>query len=65
VQDGDVFYKEGSTSYGVPIERDGVYRIEGLAPGPYKVTVMLGDKEASHTVQVESGKETLLDFSVK
>jgi len=65
VQDGDVFYKEGSTSYGVPIERDGVYRIEGLTPGPYKVTVMLGDKEASHTVQVESGKETLLDFSIK
>jgi len=65
IQDGDVFYKDGSASYGVPIDRDGTYRIEGLAPGHYKVSAIIGDKEASRTVQVEEGKETLADFVVK
>jgi hypothetical protein len=65
VQDGDVFYKDGSTSYGVPVERDGVYRIEGLAPGHYRVSAMVGDKEFSRTAQVEPGKETILDFVIK
>jgi hypothetical protein len=65
MQDGDVFYKEGSTSYGVPIEKDGAYRIEGLAPGQYKVSVMLGDRESSRVTQVETGKETVLDFVIK
>ncbi len=65
VQDGDVFYKEGTTSYGVPIEKDGSYRIEGLVPGSYKVSAMLGDRETSRSAQVEAGKETVLDFMVK
>ncbi len=65
VQDGDVFYKDGSASYGVPIDRDGTYRIEGLAPGQYRVTVMAGDKEVSRSVQVEAGRETVSDFVIK
>ncbi len=65
LQDGDVFYRDGSTSYGVPIEKDGTYRIEGLAPGQYKVSAMAGDKEVSKTGQAEAGKETLLDFAIK
>jgi len=64
VQDGDVFYKEGTTSYGVSLERDGTYRIEGLEPGQYQVSVMLGDKEESRRAQVEAGKEAVLDFVV-
>ena len=64
-QEGDVFYKEGSTSFGVPIERDGSYKIEGLAPGHYKISVMMGDKEVSRTAEVEAGKETVEDFVVK
>src|SRR5512144_472996 len=39
IADGDIFYREGNTSFGVPIEKDGTYRIEGLAPGQYKVFV--------------------------
>ena len=50
LQDGDVFYQDGNTSYGVSIDRDGTYRIEGLAPGQYKVSVMTGDKEVSRDV---------------
>jgi len=65
VQDGDVFYKDGNASYGVPIDRDGTYRIEGLAPGQYRVTVMAGDKEVSRAVAVEAGRETVSDFVVK
>jgi hypothetical protein len=65
VQEGDVFYKDGNASYGVPIDRDGTYRIEGLAPGQYRVTVMAGDREVSRTVSVEAGKETVTDFVVK
>ena len=42
--------RDGTTSYGVPIDRDGTYRIEGLAPGQYKVSVMIGEKEVSHDV---------------
>ena len=64
IADGDVFYREGSTSFGVPIEQDGTYRIEGLAPGQYKVTVVTGERETSHIGQVEAGKETLMDFIV-
>jgi len=64
ISDGDVFYREGNTSYGVPLEKDGTYRIEGLAPGEYKVSVMTGDRETSRTGRVEAGKETLMDFMV-
>jgi hypothetical protein len=65
LQDGDVFYKEGNTSYGVSIERDGSYRIEGLAPGQYKISVMAGDKDVSRTIQVDAGQEVPLDFVIK
>jgi hypothetical protein len=65
LQDGDVFYREGNTSFGVPIERDGTFRIEGLTPGQYKVSVMIGDKEVSRIGQAEAGKETTLDFRIK
>ena len=65
IPEGDVFYRDGDTSYGVSIDRDGTYRIEGLAPGQYKVTVMLGDKNVSQTARVEAGKETVADFVVK
>jgi hypothetical protein len=65
LQDGDVFYKEGAASYGVSIDRDGTYRIEGLTPGQYKISVMVGDREVSRTSQVEAGKEAVLDFVVK
>ncbi len=63
--DGDVFYKDGNASYGVSLDRDGTYKIEGLAPGSYKVSVMIGDKEVSRTIQVEAGKETIADFVIK
>ncbi len=65
LQDGDVFYRDGNSSFGVPIDRDGTYRIEGLTPGQYKVSVMIGDKEVSRTGQAEAGKETILDFMIK
>jgi hypothetical protein len=65
VQDGDVFYKEGSASFGVSIDRDGTYTIEGLAPGQYKVSVMSGDKEVSRAVTVDAGKGVVADFVVK
>jgi hypothetical protein len=65
VQDGDVFYKDANASYGVSIDRDGTYRIEGLAPGQYKVSVMVGDQQVSRTVQAEAGKETVMNFTVK
>jgi hypothetical protein len=64
IQDGDVFYKT-AMRYGVPIDRDGTYRIEGLAPGQYRVTVMTGDKEVSRNAAVEAGRETVTDFVVK
>jgi hypothetical protein len=65
IPEGDVFYRDGDTSYGVSIDRDGTYRIEGLAPGQYKVTVMLGDQNIPKTVEVEAGRETVADFVVK
>ena len=65
LQDGDVFYQDGATSFGVPIDRDGTYRIEGLAPGPYKVSVMSGEKNVSHNVPVDAGKESVMDFVIK
>jgi hypothetical protein len=65
LQDGDVFYRDGNTSFGVPIDRDGTYRIEGLAPGQYKVSVTIGDKEVSRVGQADASRETVLDFVVK
>ena len=64
LQDGDVFYRDGSTSFGVPLEKDGTYRIEGLAPGRYKISVMTGDKEVSSIGHADEGKETVLDFVI-
>ena len=65
LQEGDVFYRDGNTSFGVPVDRDGTYRIEGLTPGQYKVSVMVGDKNVSHQVAVEAAKESRQDFVVK
>ena len=65
LQEGDVFYSEGSTSYGVSIDPGGTYIIEGLAPGQYKISVIIGEKEVSRSAQVEAGKETVIDFMVK
>lgn len=65
VQEGDVFYRAGDTSYGVPIDHDGTYRIEGLAPGTYDLSVTVGDRNVSHRVPVESGKESVHDFTVR
>lgn len=65
LQEGDVFYTEGAASFGVSIDRDGTYSIEGLAPGQYKVSVVTGEKEFSRSAQVEAGKETVLDFVLK
>jgi hypothetical protein len=65
LQEGDVFYRDGNISFGVPIDRDGTYRIEGLLPGHYKVTVMVGEKSVSQHVQVEAGREVAQDFVIK
>jgi hypothetical protein len=65
VEDGDVFYRDGNTSFGVPIDKDGTYKIEGLAPGQYRVSVVQGDKEVSRKVQAAAGRETVLDFVLK
>lgn len=65
VSEGDVFYREGNTSYGVSVDRDGTYLIEGLAPGQYTVTVVTGAKDVSHKAQVDAGKVTLMDFVVQ
>jgi hypothetical protein len=65
LQEGDVFYRDGNTSFGVPVDRDGTYRIEGLTPGQYKVSVMVGDKNVSHQIAVEAAKESVQDFVVK
>ena len=65
VQDGYVFYRDGNTSYGVSINADGTYRIEGLAPGQYSVKVLIGDKSVSRTGKVDAGKEIVLDFVLK
>jgi len=63
--EGDVFYRDGNTSFGVPLDTDGTYRIEGLTPGEYKVSVTVGEKSATRLVQVEAGKESIQDFVVK
>jgi hypothetical protein len=65
VQDGDVFYQDGATSFGVPIDPDGTYRIEGLSPGAYKVSIMSGENKGSQNVQVDAGRESVLDFVLK
>ncbi len=65
IRDGDVFYKDGSASYGVSIDHDGTYKIEGLGPGQYTVSVAVGDKEVARSVLVEAGKESIVDFTVK
>jgi hypothetical protein len=65
LQDGDVFYQDGAASFGVPIDPDGTYRIEGLAPGQYKVSVISGENKVSQNVQVDAGKESVLDFVLK
>jgi Transglutaminase-like superfamily/Carboxypeptidase regulatory-like domain len=64
-QDGDVFYREGNTSIGVSIDRDGTYAIDGLSPGTYNITVTIGNKEASRTLNAEAGKVTSADFVIK
>lgn len=65
LQEGDVFYRDGNTSFGVPVEQDGTYRIEGLSPGEYSLSFMEGEKTISRTVNVEAGKEVLLDLHVR
>lgn len=65
ISDGDVFYQSGDTSFGVPIDQDGTYRIEGLAPGQYKVSVMVGETKVVLMVPVEAGKESVQDFMIK
>ncbi|MHB8845091.1 MAG: transglutaminase domain-containing protein [Nitrospirota bacterium] len=65
LQEGDVFYRDGNTSFGVPLDRDGTYRIEGLLPGNYKVTVMAGEKSVTQQIQVDAGHEVIRDFVVK
>lgn len=66
VTEGDVFYRDGNAGYGVPIDdKDGTYRIEGLAAGEYKVTVTTSDKSVSKIVRVEEGSETAADFVIK
>ncbi len=65
VQNGDVFYKDGNTSYGVPIDRDGIYIIEGLSPGQYTISVVIGDNEVSRAVKIKAGKETVENFIIK
>ncbi len=62
VQEGDIFYKDGTSRFGVPVQNDGTYHIEGLAPGQYKLTLLLGEQEISKTGQVSAGKDTILDF---
>jgi hypothetical protein len=65
IEEGDVFYRDGNTSFGVPIEKNGTYRIEGLAPGKYEVTVMIGYRKLARTGVASSGQETTLDFRLK
>jgi hypothetical protein len=65
IGEGDVFYQEGKASYGVSLDRDGSYRLEGLAPGSYTVKLLVGSREVVRQVQVEAGKETLQDFTLR
>ncbi len=62
VPDGDVFYREGTMSYGVPVELNGTYRIEGLAPGQYSLSYTRGGKKVSRVGQTVAGKETVINF---
>jgi len=62
VIEGDVFYRDGNSSFGVSLDKEGNYVIEGLAPGHYKVFYLSGDKQISHEAQVDAGKTTTLDF---
>jgi len=64
-QEGDVFYLDGNTSFGVPVERDGTFIIDGLSPGDYKLTVMIGDRKVSRIANAEAGKVTIADFVLK
>jgi Transglutaminase-like superfamily/Carboxypeptidase regulatory-like domain len=64
-QEGDVFYLDGNTSFGVPVERDGTFIIDGLSPGDYKLTVMIGDRKISRIANAEAGKVTIADFVLK
>jgi hypothetical protein len=65
VSEGDVFYRDGRVSYGVPVDSDGTYRIEGLAPGSYTVKAVVGEKEVSKPARVDAGKEIVVDFVVQ
>jgi hypothetical protein len=65
ISDGDVFYRDGTTSFGVPLEHDGSYRIDGLAPGEYNIKVIQGDKEIQRSGKAVAGTETVLDFTWK
>jgi hypothetical protein len=65
LQEGDVFYRDGSTSFGVSLDTDGTYRIEGLTPGQYKVSISAGERSASAQVHVDAGRESVQDFVVK
>ncbi len=64
-QDGDVFYRDGRTSFGVPIEKDGTYRIEGLVPGQYRISVMAEDREFVQNGEAAAEKETVLNFVIQ
>ncbi len=65
LQDGDVFYRVGTTSFGVPIEKDGTYRIEGLLPGQYRISVMADGREVVQTGEATAGKESVLNFVIQ
>ncbi len=65
IEEGDVFYRDGNISFGVPLERNGTYQIDGLAPGRYRLTVMIGDRSVDRSVQVEAGKVTVQNFEVQ
>ncbi len=62
--EGDVFYRDGTTSFGIPIDQDGTYRIEGLAPGQYNLTVTAGDRTVTGKVVVKAGEEVIQDFHI-
>ncbi|MDH4162334.1 MAG: transglutaminase domain-containing protein [Nitrospirota bacterium] len=64
LDEGDVFYRDGTTSFGIPIDQDGTYRIEGLSPGQYKLSVTVGGRTVNQQVSVIAGKETVQDFTI-
>jgi hypothetical protein len=65
LHDGDVFYKEGNTRVGAPVQDDGSYRIEGLAPGDYVLTLIQADKQMSKSIRTTARTEIVLDFELK